>query len=57
MKVTPIFLLALTFVILKLVGKIDWSWWWVLTPVWGTYVVVFAWVILVAVVKQLSEGK
>lgn len=30
------FLSALTilFVALKLLGKIDWSWWWVLSPIW-----------------------
>lgn len=26
--------LALTFIILKLLHKIDWSWWWVLAPLW-----------------------
>ena len=26
--------LLLTFIILKLVGVIDWSWWWVLSPIW-----------------------
>ena len=25
---------ALLFVALKLLGYIDWSWWWVLAPVW-----------------------
>jgi len=27
-------LLALLFITLKLLGKIDWSWWWVLSPLW-----------------------
>ena len=27
-------LLALIFIILKLTGEIDWSWWWVLAPFW-----------------------
>jgi len=27
-------LLTLLFVALKLTGHIDWSWWWVLSPVW-----------------------
>lgn len=27
-------LLTIVFVTLKLLGKIDWSWWWVLSPVW-----------------------
>lgn len=26
--------LALIFIVLKLVGVITWSWWWVLAPVW-----------------------
>jgi len=27
-------LLAIVFITLKLLGKIDWSWWWVLAPLW-----------------------
>ena len=27
-------LLTIVFIILKLIGKIDWSWWWVLSPIW-----------------------
>lgn len=27
-------ILTLMFVALKLTGNIDWSWWWVLSPVW-----------------------
>lgn len=27
-------LLTVAFVVLKLLGKIDWSWWWVLSPIW-----------------------
>lgn len=27
-------LLQLLFIALKLLGKIDWSWWWVLAPTW-----------------------
>ena len=29
-----IFMLALAFIILKLVAVITWSWWWVLAPIW-----------------------
>lgn len=28
-------LLTLLFIALKLMGHIDWSWWWVLAPLWG----------------------
>lgn len=27
-------LLLVAFVVLKLCGVIDWSWWWVLSPIW-----------------------
>jgi len=27
-------LLTVVFVTLKLLDKIDWSWWWVLSPIW-----------------------
>ena len=26
--------LAILFIALKLLNKIDWSWWWVLSPLW-----------------------
>lgn len=28
-------LLTLVFVVLKLIGYISWSWWWVTAPLWG----------------------
>lgn len=28
-------LLAVAFIVLKLCGVINWSWWWVLAPIWG----------------------
>lgn len=27
-------LLTIVFIVLKLLGKITWSWWWVLSPLW-----------------------
>ena len=33
-------LLLLLFITLKLTGHIDWSWWWVLSPIWGTALLV-----------------
>lgn len=34
-------LLTIVFITLKLTGYIDWSWWWVLSPLWITYGVLF----------------
>lgn len=28
-------LLTIVFIVLKLTGYIDWSWWWVTAPLWG----------------------
>ena len=34
-------LLGVAFVVLKLTGYIDWSWWWVTAPFWGGLAFVF----------------
>jgi len=33
-------LLGVAFVVLKLTGVIDWSWWWVTLPFWGGFALV-----------------
>ena len=33
-------LLQVMFIGLKLAGVIDWSWWWVMAPTWGTIALV-----------------
>lgn len=40
-------LLQITFIILKLLDKIHWSWFWVLSPTWMTTALVVLIVILV----------
>lgn len=40
-------LLGVAFVVLKLVGVINWSWWWVTLPFWGP--VVFALISLLVI--------
>lgn len=41
-------LLAVLFIGLKLTGYISWSWVWVLSPIWGVFALVFAFIILAA---------
>jgi hypothetical protein len=46
-------LLTIVFITLKLCNVIDWSWWWVLAPIWGVLAliaVVFVCVLLWAYV-------
>lgn len=33
-------LLTVVFITLKLLHKIDWSWWWVLSPIWISFGIV-----------------
>lgn len=33
-------LLTIVFIVLKLCGKITWSWWWVLSPIWIPLIIV-----------------
>lgn len=41
-------LLTILFIGLKLGGVISWSWWWVLSPIWITFVIALVIVALVA---------
>jgi len=43
-------LLGVAFVVLKLTGHIDWSWWWVLAPFWVPVALVVALVVAVLLV-------
>ena len=48
-------LLALAFIILKLCHVIDWSWWWVLSPIWisfGLCILIVAVVLILAAVTD-----
>ena len=43
-------LLTIVFIVLKLLGKIDWSWWWVLSPIWISILLVVATVVICATI-------
>jgi hypothetical protein len=45
-NVTICILLTIVFVILKLFGAINWSWWWVFSPLWIFWAIVLGFVIL-----------
>jgi len=49
-------LLTLIFIILKLLGKIDWSWWWVLAPLWLGIGIICIIAIIVAIVEIKKDG-
>lgn len=43
-------LLTIVFIVLKLTGYINWSWWWVLAPSWISLVIVFLILIVAGIV-------
>jgi hypothetical protein len=51
--------LTILFIALKLTRVIDWSWWWVLSPIWIPIAIVLlviaAWLISVAIVALLKR--
>lgn len=49
-------LLGVAFVVLKLTGLIDWSWWWVTLPFWGG-LALFAVILLVIVVIAMWPSR
>ena len=48
-------LLGLLFITLKLCGVINWSWWWVLAPLWIPIALVII-IMLVAVIIAIITG-
>jgi phosphoglycerol transferase MdoB-like AlkP superfamily enzyme len=52
-------LLGVAFVVLKLTGFIDWSWWWVTAPFWGGFafalVLAFVALFIAAAAKMMDR--
>ena len=43
--------LLIAFIVLKLCHVIDWSWWWVMSPLWGAFVLM----VIVAILGALAR--
>ena len=50
--ITAMDALQLIFITLKLLGKISWSWWWVLAPTWIPLSIAIIVVIIIAIVEN-----
>ena len=46
-------LLGIAFVVLKLVGVIDWSWWWVTLPFYGPLILLIIFLIIAGLIVCL----
>lgn len=47
-------ILTIVFIVLKLLGKIAWSWWWVLSPIWISAIVVILFLIIYIIAFLLT---
>lgn len=43
--------LTITFIVLKLINVINWSWWWVLSPIWISLSLSIVLLIIIAIFK------
>ena len=50
-------LLTIIFITLKLIGKIAWSWWWVLSPMWIPTAIILAILVLTVVLAVMFGSK
>ena len=48
-------ILFVLFLILKLTGHIDWSWWWVTSPLWIPITIVFTFIMLGTIITAIIE--
>ena len=47
-------ILFIIFLILKLTDNIDWSWWWVTSPIWIPVAVLLAALLLALIIKSIN---
>ena len=49
--------LTLIFIYLKLTNQIDWSWWWVLSPIWIPLAVVGVFIVVALILYLIFGSK
>lgn len=60
MKCLFVSLLTIAFIVLKLCNVIDWSWWWVLSPLWiyvALNIATLIIIVIILVIKDLIKGR
>lgn len=50
-------LLGVVFIVLKLVGVINWSWWWVLSPFWIVAAFVLMTILICVVCTAITDRR
>lgn len=49
-------LLTIAFIVLKLTGFIAWSWWWVLSPIWISILLIIAILIIALIIAAIANN-
>jgi ABC-type nickel/cobalt efflux system permease component RcnA len=49
-------LLTVAFVVLKLCNVIDWSWWWVFSPLWITVGISLLIIVIIAIITLIAHN-
>ncbi len=47
-------LLTIVFIVLKLIGYINWSWVWILSPIWIPMIVFVIFIFVVLLIQQMN---
>lgn len=50
-------LLTIVFITLKLTGYITWSWWWVLSPIWISWVFALGFLLIFFIIAALVSKR
>jgi len=48
-------ILTIVFIVLKLTNQINWSWLWVLSPIWITVIMAFLIVLIVTIIEIIVK--
>ena len=49
--------LTIVFIVLKLLGYISWSWWWVLSPIWISFLLTLGILFVVLILWVIFKDK
>lgn len=50
-------LLFITFLVLKLINVINWSWWWITAPLWGGIAIGLIIIVIGIIITLINNGR
>ena len=55
--ITFLEMLAIVFIACKITGYVNWSWWWVLAPLWIPFVLVFGILLILGIIGAIVDRR